>query len=61
MQDHSGGDGRGGILPIPFLRAVLTGSDDHVRDVLRVGHIAWRSDPDFGERIKAGAVRDFNR
>ena len=38
MQNHSRRDGRGGILPVAFLRAVFAGADDHVGDVLRVGH-----------------------
>src|SRR5882762_7608166 len=40
MEDHSGCDGRGSVLPVAFLWAVLPGADEHVRNVLRVGNIA---------------------
>jgi hypothetical protein len=60
MQDHTGRDGGGRILPISLLGAILTGTDDHVGDVLRVRNVSWGPDPNLSERIEAGAVSDFD-
>src|SRR5579863_7838725 len=55
VQDHSCRDGSGGILPVAFLRAVLTGTDDHVGDVLGVAHITWREQTHLAQRIESRA------
>ena len=39
MQYHPGGDARRRVLPIAFLRAVLSGADNHVGNVLGVADI----------------------
>jgi len=56
MQDHPRGDGRGGVLPVAFLRTVFPGADEHVRNVLRVGNIAIGEETNFRQRIKSGRV-----
>src|SRR3954453_1717405 len=61
MKNHSGCDRRGSILPIPFLRAIFTSSDDHVGDVLCVRHIARREQTNFSERVEAGTRVFLNR
>ena len=61
MQNHAGRDGNGRILPVAFLRAVLAGADDHVGDVLRVGHIATGEQADFGKRIEARRTAFLDR
>ena len=61
VQDHSRGDGRGGILPVALLRAVLAGAHDHVGDVLGVADIARREQPHLAQRIESGAGLLLNR
>src|SRR5258707_13727841 len=56
MQDHPRSDGRSGVLPVAFLRAVFAGANEHVRNVLRVGNIAVAEQADFRQRIKSGRV-----
>src|SRR5665213_941822 len=56
VQDHTRSDGRGGVLPVAFLRAVFPGADEHVRYVLRVGNIAIGEETNFRQRIKSGRV-----
>src|SRR5258706_8202371 len=53
---RSRSDGRSGVLPVAFLRAVFAGSNEHVRNVLRVGNIAVAEQADFRQRIKSGRV-----
>src|SRR5476649_1128039 len=55
VQNHSRRNGRGGILPVALLRAVLAGADYHVRDILGIAHIARREDPYLAQRIESGA------
>src|SRR5471032_2411783 len=55
VQNHSRRNGRGGILPVALLGAVLASADDHVRDILGVAHIARREDPNLAQRIESGA------
>src|SRR5471030_2649344 len=55
VQNHSRRNGRGGILPVALLRAVLASADDHVGDILGVAHIARREDPHLAQRIESGA------
>ena len=40
MQDHPRRDGRGRVLPVAFLRTIFAGTNEHVRNVLRIGNIA---------------------
>jgi len=61
MQDHPRSDGRGGILPVAFLRAVFPGADEHVGYVLGIGNIAISEEANFRQRIKSGRVLGFNR
>src|SRR5471030_2265876 len=55
VENHSRRNGRGGILPVALLRAVLACADYHVRDILGVAHIARREDPHLAQRIESGA------
>src|ERR1035441_10538395 len=55
VQNHSRRNGRGGILPVALLRAVLASANDHVRDILGVAYIARREDPHLAQRIESGA------
>src|SRR5471032_3194431 len=55
VQNHSRRNGRGGILPVALLRAVLAGAANHVRDILGVAHITGREDPHLAQRIESGA------
>src|SRR4051794_33753015 len=50
-------DRAGGILPVPFLRAIFPGADDHVRDVLGVADIAGHKQPNLGERVESRTTR----
>ena len=61
MQDHPRSDGRGGVLPVAFLRAVFPGADEHVRNVLRVGNIAISEEANFRQRIESGRVLGLYR
>src|SRR3954454_1131523 len=61
MQDHPGGDGCRGILPVALLGTILAGAHNHVRDVLRIRHVAWGAYADLGQRVEAGTVGDFDR
>src|SRR5260370_33630498 len=61
MENHAGGYGGGGFLPVALLRTVLAGADDHVGDVLGIGHIARRADANFGQRVDAAAVAWLHR
>src|SRR5258708_19583828 len=56
MQDHPRSEGRGGVLPVAFLRTVFPRADKHVRNVLRVGNIAVGGQPNLRQRIKPGRV-----
>ena len=60
MQDHPRRDGRGGVLPVAFLRAVFPGADEHVRNVLGVGNIAIGEEANFRQRIKSRRVLRFH-
>ena len=60
MKDHPGSDGRGGILPVAFLRAVFSGADKHVRNVLRVGNVAIGEQTNLRKGIKSGRVLGLN-
>jgi hypothetical protein len=53
MQDHSGCDRRGGILPVPFLRTILARAHYHVGDILGVAHIARREQPYLAQWIES--------
>ena len=61
VQNHSGSDRSGSILPITLLRAVLAGADDHVGDVLGVGDVARSEEPNLGQRIESGTAGLLNR
>ena len=61
VQDHSRRDGSCGILPVALLRAVLTGTDDHVGDILGVAHVTWREETHLAQRIESRARLLLNR
>ena len=61
MQNHPGGDGRRGILPVAFLRAIFPGAHKHVRNVLRIRNIAMREEADLGQWVETRRVLGLHR
>src|SRR3954452_2869585 len=61
MKDHPSGDRRGSILPIAFLRAVFASSNNHVGNVLSIGHVARCEQANFSEWVESGTRVFFNR
>ena len=61
MEDHPRRDGRGGVLPVAFLRTVFPGTDEHVRNVLSIGNIAFREEANFRQRIKSRRIAQVPR
>src|ERR1700724_2601879 len=53
MENHAGGNRRGGVLPVAFLRTVFSGTHEHIRHVLSVRNIAVRKEANLGEWIKS--------